>query len=1022
MKYSESNLENACLEWFGELGYQTIGGPDIDPQSEKPERKSFSEVVLVERLQSAIARINPKISAEAREEAFKKVVNVVFQNASLVSNNRSFHKFLRDGVDVETRRSDGTIAGDKVWLIDQNNFENNDWLVVNQFTVTENKDRRPDVVVFLNGLPVALFELKNMADETVGTKEAFNQIQTYKQDIPSIFVYNQLSIISDGTEAKVGSITSEYDRFMRWKTIDGENLAAETIPRIEVLIRGVFDKKRFLDLITNFIVFEDGGENISKKIAAYHQYHAVNKAVEKTLEASSEEGDRRIGVIWHTQGSGKSLTMVYFSGKIIDVLNNPTIVVITDRNDLDDQLFGTYSNCESLLRQKPEQAKNRSHLRDLLKVASGGVVFTTIQKFMPESVSSSALLSDRRNIVVIADEAHRSQYDFIDGFAKYMHDALPNASFIGFTGTPIERSDKNTRAVFGDYIDIYDIARAVEDGATVPIYYEARMAKIELLESEKPKLDEEFEEITENEEFETKEILKSKWARLEAMVGAKKRIENIAKDIVDHFENRLRGIEGKGMIVTMSRRIAVDLYNEIIKLRPAWHSDDDNKGFLKVVMTGSASDPIEYQKHVRSKQKRREIAKRFKNPEDEFKLAIVRDMWLTGFDVPCLHTMYLDKPMRGHGLMQAIARVNRRYGEAKLGGLIVDYLGLAGKLKEALQEYSETDRTETAIPQETAVEMMLEKYEIAKAILHGFNYKEYFGASAARQAQISVAAMDHILRQNEGKERFCKATTNLIQTFSLAVPHPKALEIRDDIDLFQHIKANLVKEFSLGGKEQAQDYDVAIGQIVSEAIASDEVINIFQAAGLSSPNISILSDEFLEEVKHLKYKGFAVDALEKLLRAEIKTFEKKNILKAKSFSDLLEETIARYHNNTIEAAQVISELVELAKKIKVDVSRGKDMGLSEDEIAFYDALANNESAVREMGDETLKKIAKELVDLLRQNVTIDWTLKESVQAKIRLAIKKLLNKYKYPPDQQKQATQTVLFQAENVCKDWTSEK
>ncbi|TSC92696.1 MAG: type I site-specific deoxyribonuclease, HsdR family [Candidatus Berkelbacteria bacterium Licking1014_7] len=1017
MKYTESNLEEATLEWFEELGYQIIGGPDIDPESEKPERKDFSQVILADRLHSAIAKINPEVPFEAQEEAAKKVENATHSSNQLVISNRNFHKMLTDGVDVEYRRPDGSIAGDKVWLVDRKNMKNNDWLVVNQYTIIENKERRPDVVVFINGLPIAVFELKNLADEKVTVKDAFNQIQTYKNDIPSLFTYNELSIISDGHDARVGTVTSEMDRFMRWRTIDGEEVASDDIPQLEVLIRGMFDKTRLLDILFHFVVFDEGKEKIDKKIAAYHQYHATNKAIEKTLKATSASGDQRGGVVWHTQGSGKSLTMVFYTGKLVEVLDNPTIVVLTDRNDLDDQLFKTFSRCSELLRQEPKQAKSRRHLRDLLRVTAGGVVFTTIQKFLEKGFLDKYLLSDRRNIVVIADEAHRSQYDFIDGYARHMHEALPAATFIGFTGTPIELSDKSTRAVFGDYVDIYDISQAVEDKTTVPIYYEARLAKIELLESERPKIDPEFEELTEGEEVEMKEKLKSKWARLEAMVGSEKRIKLIAEDLVKHFEDRMAVIEGKGMIVAMSRRIAVELYDELIKLRPDWEDKNDSKGFLKVVMTGSAADPQNYQPHIRNKESLEKLADRMRDPNTDLKLVIVRDMWLTGFDVPSMHTMYIDKPMKGHGLMQAIARVNRVYKD-KQGGLVVDYLGIAPQLKEALANYTELDQEETAIPQEEAVSAMIEKYEIVKAMYHDFDYHDYFKVSSGRKTQIIAEAMNFILGMEDEGKRYRKAVVELSQAFSLAVPHDKALEIRDEVAFFQAVKAGIAKSPAIVSGPTEEDYDHAIKQIVSSAVTSTEVVDIFTAAGLDKPNVAILSDEFLEEIRGLERKNLALEALKKLLNDQIKSIARKNVVKSRSFLALLEQTIRKYQNRTIETAQVIAELINLAKEIRKEVEKGKELGLSDTEVAFYDALADNESAITELGDKTLKLIAQELVKMLRENTTIDWTLRESVRAKIRIAVKKLLKKYNYPPDKQEGATQLVLLQAETVCKDW----
>jgi len=1019
MKYTESELEKATLEWLHELGYEIVFGPAIAPDGETPERKNYSDIVLIERLRKAVAKINPHIPLEIQEEAIKKVVNIAYSSPNLITTNKSFHKMLTDGVEVEYKREDGSIAGDRVLLIDDKNLDNNEWTAINQYTVIENNNnRRPDVIVFVNGLPLVVFELKNLADEKTTVRQAFNQIQTYKNDIPSLFTYNGLCVISDGLDTRVGSLTADMDRFMKWKTIDGKSNAPATIPEMEVLLRGMMTKKRLLDIIRNFIVFQTDGENTIKILAAYHQYYATNKAIERTIEATDIKGDRRCGVVWHTQGSGKSLTMVFYAGKLIQRLDNPTIVVLTDRNDLDDQLFGVFSMSHDIIRQTPVQSQNREHLRELLKVASGGVVFTTIQKFFPDGQSNTTLLSDRRNVVVIADEAHRSQYDFIDGFARHMHDALPKASYIGFTGTPIELTDANTRAVFGEYVDVYDISKAVEDHATVPIYYEARLAKIQLLESERPHIDADFEELTEGEEVEKKEKLKSKWARLEAMVGSEKRIQLIAKDIVDHFEARMDTMDGKGMIVTMSRRIAVELYNQIIKLRPQWHSDSDNQGYLKVVMTGSASDPAYFQPHVRGKEGRELLAKRMKNPSDELKLVIVRDMWLTGFDVPSLHTMYIDKPMKGHGLMQAIARVNRVYKD-KQGGLIVDYIGLAPSLKEALAYYTESGRTEATIPQEEAVAVMLEKYEVAKGMYHGFDYQPYFGDSSAKRTTTVTEAINFILGQEDGKKRYLQAVTELSHAFSLSVPHDSAIRIRDEVAFFQTVKVAIIKlDMTNGGGPTEEDYDRAIKQIVSKAITTPEVMDVFKLAGIDKPNVSVLSDEFLQEVKSLKHKNIALELLKKLLNDEIRVMQRKYLVKSRSFAKMLEETIKKYQNQTIEAAQIIAELVELAKQIKEEKERGNNLNLSEDEIAFYDALSMNDSAVMELGDETLKKIAQELVLLIRKNTTIDWTLKENIRARLRVYVKKLLNKYKYPPDKQEAATNTVLEQAEVLCKDW----
>ena len=883
----------------------------------------------------------------------------------------------------------------------------------------------------MNGLPLVVVELKNPADENATVLSAFKQFQTYKFQIPSLFNYNGILVASDGFDAKAGTITSDWERFLPWKTIDGKEKAPHAMPQIEVLLKGMLNKKTLLDLVRNFIVFEqeqtclpagrDTKENVikvSKKLAAYHQYHAVNKAIDATLKASRVKGDRRCGVVWHTQGSGKSLSMVFYTGKLVLNLGNPTIVVLTDRNDLDDQLFGTFSRCNELLRQAPAQAESRSKLREYLKVSSGGIVFTTIQKFFPEEKGDIyPCLSERRNIVVIADEAHRSQYDFIDGFAKHMRDALPNASFIGFTGTPVELRDKNTRAVFGDYIDIYDIEQSVIDGATVRIFYESRLAKLELKADERPKIDPNFEEATEGEEIAKKEKLKSRWARLEAIVGSEKRVKQIAKDIVNHFEERLKVLEGKAMIVCMSRRIAIDLHREIVKLRPDWYHKDDDKGTIKVIMTGSATDPVEWQEHIRNKPRRRDIGDRVKDPSDPLKLVIVRDMWLTGFDVPCLHTMYLDKPMRGHGLMQAIARVNRVFKD-KPGGLVVDYLGIADDLKRALSEYTESGgKGKPAFDQEEAVALMLEKYEVVYGMFHKFDYKPFFVASVTEKMTIITKAQEYILAQKSGKERFMAYVTQLSQAFALAVPSVEALKIRDDVGFFQAVRARLAK-YETGGGKTKDELDSAIKQIISKAVASDRVIDIFEAAGLKKPDISILSDEFLAEVKNMPHKNLAFELLKKLLNDEIKIRSKRNLVQGRSFAEMIEKAIKKYQNKAIEAAQVIDELIQLAKKMREAERRGEGLGLNEDELAFYDALEVNDSAVKVLGDDALRAIARELIAAVRNNVTIDWTLKESVQARLRVMVKRILRKHGYPPDKEKKATETVLEQAVLLCKDW----
>lgn len=1040
--FNESIIEDATLAWLEGLGYTIRSGLDIAPGELLAERQDYSQVLLGDRLRQALARLNPSLPVEALDDAFRKLTRP--EGATLEDRNRSVHRWLVDGVTVEYRHKDGHIAGAQARVIDFDQPGNNDWLAVNQFTVIENKhNRRPDVVLFVNGLPLVLLELKNAADENATIWSAFQQFQTYKAELPTLFTYNSLLVISDGVEARIGTLTAGKEWFKPWRTVSGESLAGPHIPELQVMLEGVFDKRRLLDLLNFFIVFEDGGDGrLVKKMAGYHQFHAVNAAVAETLRAgkiadrAAEEigrweaglrrggdpGDRRIGVVWHTQGSGKSLTMAFYAGRTIrePAMANPTLVILTDRNDLDDQLFGTFSRCQDLLRQPPVQATDRADLRNKLSVNAGGVVFTTIQKFFPEEKGDRhPLLSNRRNIVVIADEAHRSQYDFIDGYARHMRDALPNASFIGFTGTPIELTDKNTRSVFGDYISVYDIQRAVMDGATVPIYYESRLARLELEETEKPKIDPEFEEVTEGEEVERKEKLKSRWAQLEALVGSEKRLKLVAEDLVRHFEERQAAMEGKAMVVCMSRRICIELYNAIVALRPDWHHDDDDKGAIKVIMTGSATDPLEWQRHIRNKPRREALAKRFRNAGDPFRMVIVRDMWLTGFDAPSLATMYADKPMRGHGLMQAIARVNRVFKD-KPGGLVVDYLGLADELRKALATYTESGGTgKTAIDQAEAVALMLEKYEVCKGLFHGFDWTAWLAGTPQQRLTLLPAAQEHILFQEDGKNRLLTAVTDLSKAFALAVPHEEALAIRDDVAFFQAVRAVLAKS-GTGERKTDEELDHAIRQIISKAVASDEVIDIFEAAGLKKPDISILSEEFLAEVRGMPQRNLAVELLQKLLKGEIRNRRRKNVVQARSFTEMLEEALRRYQNRAIETAQVIEELIALARQMREASGRGEELGLTEDELSFYDALETNDSAVKVLGDETLRAIARELADTVRRNVTIDWTMRENVRAQLRVLVKRILRKYGYPPDKQEKATQIVLEQTEVLSQEWAT--
>ena len=1042
--FFESDVETAALSWLEALGWRVVHGPDIAPDAPGAERTDYGRGVLERRSREALARLNPDLPGNALEDAQRRLTRPA--GATLEARNRAFHRMVVDGITVEYVAADAAVRGAQVRVIDFDTPDANDWLAVNQFTVVENKhERRPDIVLFVNGLPLGVIELKNPTDENATIRSAFKQLQTYKAEIPSLFAFNAALIVSDGLEARIGTLTSPWEWFKPWRTITGETLADSKLPQLQVLVEGACAPRRLLSLVRDFVVFEDDGSGaLTKKMAGYHQFHAVETAVTETLRAARlqqqslgvrEEhgryesgrqpggapGDRRIGVVWHTQGSGKSLTMAFYAGRLVrdPALENPTIVVLTDRNDLDDQLFGTFARCADLLRQPPVQAEDRADLRARLAVQAGGVVFTTIQKFFPdEKGDRHPVLSERRNIVVIADEAHRSQYDFVDGFARHMRDALPNASFIGFTGTPIELADANTRAVFGDHISVYDIQRAVEDGATVPIYYESRLARLALDEQEKPHIDPGFEEATEGEEIDRREKLKTRWAQLEAIVGAEKRIALVARDIVEHFGNRLDAMDGKAMVVCMSRRICIDLCRELVRLRPDWQDASDIAGALKVVMTGAASDPPDWQQHIRNKARREALANRFRDPDDPLRVVLVRDMWLTGFDAPSLHTMYVDKPMRGHGLMQAIARVNRVFRD-KPGGLVVDYLGLAHELKRALATYTESGGTgQTALDQEQAVRAMLEKYEICCDLFHGFDRTAWIEGSPAERLGLLPAAQEHILAQEDGKERCLSAVRALSQAFALAVPHPEAIRIRDEVAFFQAVRAALSKRTASEGKTEELDH--AVRQIVSRAVAPEGVLDIFAAAGLDKPDVSILSEEFLAEVRDMRQRNLAVELLQKLLKGELTTRRRRNVVEARSFAEMLEQTIRRYQNRAIEAAQVIEELIAIARELREASARGEALGLSDDELAFYDALGVNDSAVQVLGDETLRGIARELVETVRSNVTIDWTLRENVRANLRRLVKRVLRKHGYPPDKQESATRTVLEQAEVLSAGWAA--
>ena len=1042
--FIESDAEEAALGWLETLGYTVKHGPDIAYNVDGGERTDpgYDDTILQNRLHRALTRLNPGLSTAAVFDAYRKLLRVEAPN--LLARNRALHRMIVDGVNVEYTRSNGSIAGAQAKVIDFERPEHNDWLAVNQFTVVEGQQsRRADIVTFVNGLPLGVLELKNPAAESATVWDALQQLENYQSLIPALFTYNAALIASDGVQCRIGALGAGKEWFKPWRTISGREDAAPGLPELQVVLAGVFEPRRFLDLVRHFIVFEDqGGGVLAKKIAGYHQFHAVNVAVEETLRAANlateaeeaagtyfahhspggEPGDKRVGVVWHTQGSGKSLTMAFYAGRLIlhPAMENPTIVVITDRNDLDGQLFATFARCRDLLRCDPEQAESRADLREKLRRGSGGVVFTTIQKFMPEEKGDRhPVLSQRRNIVVIADEAHRSQYDFIDGLARHLHDALPNASFIGFTGTPIEKTDANTRAVFGDYISIYDIQRAVTDGATVPIYYESRLAKLELKPSERPKIDPEFEELTEGEEVERRERLKTKWAQLEAIVGSENRVKTIARDLVAHIEERFAAMDGKAMVVCMSRRICVDFYRELIALRPEWHDEEDDKGALKVVMTGSAADPADWQPHIRNKARREALANRFRDASDPFRIVIVRDMWLTGFDAPSLHTMYIDKPMRGHGLMQAIARVNRVFKD-KPGGLVVDYLGLADELKQALATYTESGGTgQTAVDKAEAVAVMLEKYEICLGLFHGFDLSPLAQGTAQQRISMIPAGQEFILAQERGKERLLQAVKELSEAFALAVPHEETRRIRDAVGFFQAVRAALVKHIG-DDRKPPELLDHAIRQIVSKALVTDEIVDIFAAAGLKKPDISILSDEFLAEIRGMPQRNLAVELLRKLLVGEIKTRSQRNVVQARSFTELLDRSIRRYQNRAIETAQVIEELIALAKDMRAANGRGEELGLSEDELAFYDALETNDSAVKVLGEPTLKTIARELVATVRKNVTIDWTLRENVRAQMRVLVRRILRKHGYPPDKQEKATQTVLEQAALFSETWAA--
>ncbi|NCN11309.1 MAG: type I restriction endonuclease subunit R [Leptospira sp.] len=1070
-KISESQIEEYAIQLLEKQGYRYVYAPSIAPDSESPERERFEDVILLERLRSSVARLNPDIPSHAQEDAVKQVLRIA--SPDLLVNNETFHRMLTEGVAVSYKQ-DGNMRGNRVWLVDFSNPDNNDFIAANQFTIVENnQNKRPDIILFVNGLPIVVIELKNATDENATIHSAFNQIQTYKQAIPTLFTYNGFIILSDGHEAKAGSVSSSMSRYMSWKSSDGKTEASRLVGQLETMVRGMLNKETLLDLLRHFVVFEKSKKEDSvtginsiltvKKIAAYHQYYAVNAAVESTKRAAgftqskdlpievnqpeayglkniqkSKFGDKKGGVVWHTQGSGKSLSMVFYTGKIVLALDNPTVLVITDRNDLDDQLFDTFASCTQLLRQEPKQVEDRNQLKELLKVASGGVVFTTIHKFQPQEGNVYETLSERKNIIVIADEAHRTQYGFkaktiddkdesgnvigkkiVYGFAKYMRDALPNATYLGFTGTPIENTDVNTPAVFGNYVDVYDIAQAVEDGATVRIYYESRLAKINLSKEGK-KLVEELDEDLDQENLSNTQKAKAKWTQLEALIGSADRIKRVALDIVNHFDSRQEVMEGKAMIVAMSRRIAADLYKAIIDLRPEWHDKDLMKGAIKVVMTASSSDGPEISYHHTTKDERRKLADRMRDPKDELKLVIVRDMWLTGFDAPSLHTLYIDKPMKGHNLMQAIARVNRVYNEKK-GGLIVDYLGIASDLKKALSFYADSGgKGDPAETQEKAAQIMLEKLEVVSQMFHGFPYENFFSSDTGNKLNIILAAEDHILGLDNGKKRYIDAVTALSQAFAVAIPHEQALDAKDEVSFFQAVKSRLVKFDSSDKGMSDQELETSIRQVIDKALVTEQVIDVFDAAGIKKPDISVLSEEFLLEVKNMEHKNIALEVLKKLLNDEIKGRMKKNLIQSKSLMEMLEHSIKKYHTKIITAAEVIEELINLSKEIHSMDKEPEEMGLSDYEYAFYSAIANNNSAREVMEKDKLRELAVVLYKSVKENASIDWTIKESVKAKLKVIVKRILRQFGYPPDMQMLATETVLKQAELIAEELTS--
>ena len=1038
---TEDQLEQETLGWLAEVGYIHLYGADIAHDGESPERDHYRQVVLVERLRSAMAKLNPKVPLAAREDALKQVLELGLPVQ--LSANRLFHRLLVSGVPVQYQK-DGETRGDFVRLIDWVEVKANDWLAINQFSIQGPKHtRRPDIILFVNGLPLVLLELKNPADVNADLGKAFDQIQTYKEQIPDLFQYNEILVIADGSEARMGSLSADAERFMNWRTIDGKDLdPLGQFNELETLVRGALAPNMLLDYLRYFVLFEDDGRLV-KKIAGYHQFHAVRAAIGQVVSASRPGGTHKGGVVWHTQGSGKSITMTCFAARVMQeaAMENPTIVVITDRNDLDGQLFGVFSLSQDLLREQPVQVESRGDLRTkLANRPSGGIVFATIQKFMPGvDEDTFPVLSDRSNIVVIADEAHRTQYGFGAelktseglqtaesqtryqvGYAQHLRDALPNATFVAFTGTPVSSEDRDTRSVFGEYIHVYDMQQATEDGATVAIYYESRLAKLSLKDSELPKIDNQVDELAEDEEDDQQSRLKSRWAALEKVVGAEPRIHSVAADLVMHFEERNQGLAsmgqmpGKAMVVAMSREICVHLYNEIVAQRPEWHDEDPEKGAIKVIMTGSASDKAMLRPHIYSGQLKQRLEKRFKDPFDPLKLVIVRDMWLTGFDAPCVHTLYVDKPMKGHNLMQAIARVNRVFKD-KQGGLVVDYIGIANELKAALKEYTGSKgKGRPTVDAHEAYSVLEEKLDVLRSLLHGFDYSDFLTGGH----KLLAGAANHVLGLEDGKKRFADTALAMSKAFTLCCTLDEAKAVREEVAFFQAIKVILIKREVSQQKKTDEERELAIRQIIGNAVVSGDVVDIFEAVGLDKPNIGLLDDAFLAEVRNLPEKNLAVELLERLLEGEIKSRYSTNLTQEKKFSELLANVIKRYQNRSIETAQVIEELIEMAKKFAAASQRGDALGLNDDELAFYDALSNNEASVRELGDEILAKIAHELTASLRANVSVDWSSRESVRAKLRILVRRILRKYKYPPDQAEEAAQLILNQAETLCEAW----